>query len=290
MIRVYEPLKDEQPSIYEMGIPVVETHDKFHIDVQQKVPLNLDRDNVRPAYLQLLRTMVLNHTFHLLKKEEITEDWVQAATSDKRCDPQATQHIITERFGEKVVAFDPSDTEANKIAFGKGYQVLGGRTLSKGQWDNVKRIKQILPAGQVTPSPKPFSIFGRGLKLLDKTKYTPAIHIFIDYAKLIALELLNSPISIIIANDSQWNYSGAFGSDHILTVNLSKVHQSFFEDINTSDGLNKINQFLLHEFAHGTVQDHLSYEYNDRLCELGAKLTQLALEKPEIFLKENVNF
>jgi len=30
--------------LYEMGIPVVESGDKFDIDVSQKVPLNMDRD------------------------------------------------------------------------------------------------------------------------------------------------------------------------------------------------------------------------------------------------------
>jgi hypothetical protein len=45
-VKVYEPLPDEIPSLYEMGIPVVETNDKWHIDVGQKVPLSMERDNV----------------------------------------------------------------------------------------------------------------------------------------------------------------------------------------------------------------------------------------------------
>jgi hypothetical protein len=32
-----------------MGIPVVETGDRWHVDVAQKVPLNFDRDNLPPA-------------------------------------------------------------------------------------------------------------------------------------------------------------------------------------------------------------------------------------------------
>ena len=51
LVQVYEPAEGETAMLYEMGIPVVETGDRFHVDVQQKVPLNMDRDNVTPAYL-----------------------------------------------------------------------------------------------------------------------------------------------------------------------------------------------------------------------------------------------
>jgi len=41
LVRVYEPAEGEAAMLYEMGIPVVETGDRFHVDVQQKVPLNM---------------------------------------------------------------------------------------------------------------------------------------------------------------------------------------------------------------------------------------------------------
>ncbi len=59
-LSIYEPLPGEVPSLYEMGLPIVETGDKWHVSVGQKVPLNRDRDNVRPPYLRAVRTLVLN--------------------------------------------------------------------------------------------------------------------------------------------------------------------------------------------------------------------------------------
>src|SRR5215831_17998177 len=44
-VGVFEALPGEVPSLYELGLPVVETGDRWHISVQQKVPLNRDRDN-----------------------------------------------------------------------------------------------------------------------------------------------------------------------------------------------------------------------------------------------------
>jgi len=42
-IRVFAVLPGESATLYELGIPVVVTGDKWHYDIGQKVPLTLDR-------------------------------------------------------------------------------------------------------------------------------------------------------------------------------------------------------------------------------------------------------
>lgn len=79
-VSIYESLPAEVPSLYEMGLPVVETGDKWHVNVAQKVPLNRDRDNVNPAYLQAIRVAVLNAGYDLLTtNEEVTAGWCKLA-------------------------------------------------------------------------------------------------------------------------------------------------------------------------------------------------------------------
>ena len=152
-VAIYEALPGETPSLYEMGLPVVETGDKWHVNVGQKVPLNRDRDNVRPAYLQAVRVAVLNAAFDLLTtEEEATAAWCKLAGADDRCSDEAIKHLIRLRFGEKVAAPDPSDIEAMKRFQSQGGVIVGG--LSKGEWANVKRCRcrpagrQDLPHGQ----------------------------------------------------------------------------------------------------------------------------------------------
>ncbi|MHB1201440.1 MAG: ATP-binding protein, partial [Polaromonas sp.] len=41
-VEILEPAEGETPMLYEMGIPVVETGDRWHVNVSQKIPLNLD--------------------------------------------------------------------------------------------------------------------------------------------------------------------------------------------------------------------------------------------------------
>ena len=42
-----------------------------------------------------------------------------------------------------------------------------------------------------------------------------------------------------------------------------------------------MDRLLIHEFGHQYSGDHLSEEYHEALCRLGARLKRLALEKPE---------
>jgi hypothetical protein len=58
-VEVYEPEQGETAMLYELGVPVVETGDRNDVNILQKVPLNVNRDNVPPAYLRTVRTLLL---------------------------------------------------------------------------------------------------------------------------------------------------------------------------------------------------------------------------------------
>lgn len=72
-VEVHEVRDGETATLYEMGIPVVETGDRFHVNVMQKVSFNSDRDNVTPAYLRSVRVHVLSATFALMKEDEAAD-------------------------------------------------------------------------------------------------------------------------------------------------------------------------------------------------------------------------
>lgn len=91
-LRVYEPLSGETASVYELGIPVVETGDRYHVDVGQKVPLSLERDNLPPAYLRSLRVLVLNAMAG--RVEDANAAWVREALGDERASDDAVKRIM----------------------------------------------------------------------------------------------------------------------------------------------------------------------------------------------------
>ncbi len=259
--------------IYEMGIPVVETDDKYHIDVGQKIPLNMDRDNVTPAYLRQLRTEVLNHTFEHLTKEDTTESWVREASSDERADNTAVTKVLDLQFGKKRVAYDPSDPEGSKLAMSEGYAVVHGGSLSAGQWDNVRRGGSLLPAGRVTPSPK-VRTSPDGKEPIPEHKWTKGMRHVHDYCTTVGKYLIGSPIVVRFYAEVTWNYAASFGG-RTLTFNKGKLGNAWFNTKGKA-GRHAVNKLLIHELGHYYSNDHLSSRYHNALCELGTKLAEFA--------------
>jgi len=277
-VHIHEVREGEEAFIYEKGIPVVATGDKWHIDVQQRVPLNMNRDNVTPAYLQQLRTLVINEMFADIEEEEASDDWVRDTLGDKRVDQDAFDSIKKKRYGDKAVIYDPSDPEANNIATAKGYTVIGGRSMSRGEHENNRRFGTILPAGQVTPSPKPFHEDGTPLKVLTEDEWTLDVRRVAEYAARIGEAVLDCPIHVRIADDKGWGFVACYKKGQ-LTLNLGALGKKWFADGATS----QVNALLIHEFAHHTASNHLSKEFYDTCCRTGARLTDLAIHQPELF-------
>jgi hypothetical protein len=278
-VKVYDPLQGEVASVYELGIPVVETGDRWHVDVGQKVPLNFDRDNLPPAYLRTLRTLVANAMEAHLTKDDVNKTWVREASSDPNITDDSMKRILDLRFGNKKVIYDPSDPEANALAVTKGYTVIHGGMLNGAEWNNVKRSGAALPAGQVTPSPKPFSPDGNPLKLLPAEEWTPGIHRVVDFARAFAREQMDVSVHVDIANDIGWGFNAAYGPGH-LTINVARLGHRWFDEWPDNGDVERL---LIHEFAHHAEPNHLSDGYHQALCAIGAKMVMLALHRPELW-------
>ncbi len=283
VVRVFDPKPGETAMIYEMGIPVVETGDRWHVDIQQKVPVSFDRDNCPPAYLAKVRALVLEHMQSCLSAEDANATWVRDAIQrhGDELSGAAVERVMDLRFGEKRVAFDPSDPEANHRAVAEGYQLVYGAQLSKQEWDAARRAGAIIPAGQVTPSPKPYSDDPNAdpLKVVPEAKWTPAIHAVANYAMRIGERLLGCPVSVTIASDVTWPFAATYSTGR-LTFNLGKLGYAWFE----RGGMAEINDLLLHEFAHHFSGNHLDAAFYEAISRLGGKLVKLALDEPGLFV------
>jgi hypothetical protein len=288
-VRVYEALADESPSIYEMGIPVVETGDKWHVCVQQRVPLNMNRDNVTPAYLKEIRTLVVNHMHDKLTKEDANATFVNEALSDPDASAEAVEKAITLKYGEKRAIFDATDPEANMNLVAQGYTLMHGSQLTRSQWDNVRKFESAKPSGQLAPTKKAvFSSDGED-RWVKPENYSKAMLAVVDYTRTICCELTDSPVSVSVLSDITAYFSACYGSQGFV-FNLGKLGHKFFDECMTMSGLlnptDRLNQLIIHELGHHYESNHLSERYHDRLCELGAKMTRLALTKPQLFYRE----
>lgn len=271
-VEVHELKNGERPGIYELGIPVVETDDRYIVNVCQKVPLNFERDNVTPAYLRTIRTLVTNHTARFLNKDEATAHWVSEALSDPRVAPEVVQDIITKRFGDKVVAYDPSDPEANALATSKGYTVIGGRTFNKEQWNNIRGSEALKPAGQVTPSNSSITTSPDGIPPLPVDKWTEDHHRIADYARRFHKAVIGSNVNVQFQHQMvKGEFRAAYGSSllgNLLLFNVFRLGKRWLAEVSQEE----LDALLIHEFGHHYESNHLSDKYYDALCEIGAKL------------------
>jgi len=260
-----ELFKTDEHFIYEMGIPVVETDIGFSINVDQKIPLNKDRDNVSPSYLKKLKTYVLNHTSSDLTDEQSKSAWVTEALEDANVD--AVKDVVESRYGEDAVVFDPTDHEANKKAFADDVNVITGGSFNSKVWDNIKRTREehqdfARPSGSVGQYASP-TLTG-GAKEIDT--YTDGMKEVIDYAKELHLYLFNSSCSVSIHNGN--GALATYGRGN-LQFSYKMLGKKWFDIANNKQ---RILELIIHEFGHWYSGDHLSERYYDGLCEIGAKL------------------
>ena len=274
-VRAYEPLEGETPTLYEMGLPVVELHgDRWCLDVGQRVPVNLERNNVTPAYLRALRVAAANALAEALRPEDATAAWVRDALADSRADPAMVGRAVTLRFGPKALAYDPSDAEANKRATAEGYTVVTGGSLAAGEWANVRKVPGLLaPAGRVFPTPTVYSPDGDPEELVPETEWTIGMRAVAEYARRLHRALLDDqPCHVRFARTPGAFWGANYGKGR-LCFNVSTLPRQFFDDvIAAGDITREVDALLLHEFGHAVAMDHLSAEYHRALCALGAAL------------------
>jgi hypothetical protein len=266
--------------IYEMGIPVVETDFPWSIDVGQKIPLNADRDNVTPAYRKALGVLVVNEMHQDLSREQANSPIVQEALESPDVIPEAVQTVLTQQYGVKRTVYDPSDPEANSNAVANGYVVIHGGAYNGSQWDTIRRAQAAAPAGQLFPTPKPYDPEGKPARHIPEDEWTPGMRAVADFCKMAAKHVMDANITVVMENEFTQPYGANYGHRR-LTFNVPKLRKSWFDLANNFTGVVKL---VIHEFGHHYAMNHLDEDYHDALSKLGAKLTQLALQNPKLFL------
>lgn len=277
-VNIYDPNEGEAPTLYELGIPVLglDGGEPWHIDVQQRVPLNQDRDNVTPRYLQKVRCAVIGAAHLDLTQETASAQWATDATEDYSCSKDATTAMLDLRFGVKRVAHDLSDPEANLLAAAKGYTVVPGGALTGTQWNNAKYDGLILPAGRVTPSATILSS-PDGVPSLPPEKWTVDMQAMADYAEQLCVALgVRETLRVDWYADMNLGFVGFW--DIRGTLGLNKGRMKPVIDGWMDGDVRPFLALLLHEFAHEEESNHLSSKFADEIAALGSRLYWMAID------------
>jgi hypothetical protein len=111
--------------------------------------------------------------------------------------------------------------------------------------------------------------------IIPEEKWTEGMKNIAGYAAFLARELMQVSLTVSVVHTTN-NFAACYGSGR-LDFNLLRLGHRFFEQGASED----VDSLLIHEFGHEYSGDHLSSDYHEALCKLGAGLKKLALERPE---------
>lgn len=153
IIELVEAKADEEPFIYEMGIPVApaEWSLSLHANVRQRVPMNPNRDALASEFAKRIHTACLPEILDDLTPEQTTSDWVGSAGIN--CHEDIQQEILKKAFGDDAVRSVPAmgkrdfDDDAERVGATilKTSQMSGGfRLMAKSHLLSAKeKVREV---------------------------------------------------------------------------------------------------------------------------------------------------
>lgn len=270
-VRVYRPENGETAMLYECGIPVVETGDAFHISVEQKVPLNRDRDNVTPAYLRKIRAAALIHTVDLMDAEEITGKGVDDAMEDDLVEKETMVKVLRKRHGRKHAFHDHGDLEANKHLHGDGYEIIPRGSYSSKVRTKLLDTGSAKRSGQIRPTPHPFSDDPNApsMKTIHPDHWMTGMKEVAEICRFLAKELgIHEDLLVTFGLPPQRWWRAAWGGG--FTWNVNPLGRKWFKEWYMHP--RTLLSIIIHEFAHKGAPDHLSNDYHRNCTRIGSKL------------------
>lgn len=278
-VDLYEVADGDTPYLYEMGIPVVPSETPYHIDIQQKIPLNMQRDNVTPAYFKAIATTVLNATADLLTVEQITQSWVKEAMEDKDVDAESVEAVLDTKYGKKRVVHDPNHPESSAVAIAKGYTVVYGGNESRSTWENIRTHRPVTSAGIKFDTTNTVSFDPDGIDVsLPEDQWTDGMKSLALFCQKTHKEIFGAKLRIQFFKDPR-GYLACY-SRNSLTFNYRSIGKTKCSNWKTH--LEYFMDLIIHEFAHRYGSSHFSEDYWRGTTKVGAKMALLLRAKPEL--------
>jgi hypothetical protein len=255
--------------LYEMQIPVMKIDCQFSIDIQQKIPLNIDRETVSPAFLKTVFAEVLNATYNDITDEDSSENWIRQASGSERISGNAIAEVTRKRFGEKVLIGNPFDPTANDEAISNGYKVIQSKELSQ---EERQQLKSKAPIESTTAQ------FGGEWVHAKEIAPSAEQAKVASYAIRIHKRLNDIELEVRFVECPEDRTHMADYGNHTLTFNVSALPYDYFKDHLTTTDL------ILHEIGH-EFGNHTEHRYHEALTRMAQKLLIIALNEPS-FLTE----
>lgn len=273
-VRLYEPLGGEKATIYEKGLPVVEIEGKWHVDIQQKIPLSIERDKVTPSYLKSVHVAVLNEMHERLSEKDGSAAWVRL--DDARLKPEAVRTIANKKYGEEAVVEDRNDEGSSVEATVHNKNVVPRGAVSSAELKNIRSKTGLLKkAGDVFPT----NFRDTSTSVVPPEEYGDDLKRFVKLIENVSPHIIPHKVTVKVIDDPKVKCLGCTHWEkdtYIFKINLA------YQDV--SDFTDNIS-LLIHEISHHSVQNnnHGGRDFWESTTMIGAKLALVAADRPELF-------
>jgi len=259
--------KPDKAYLYEMGLPICEIDCDYSVDVQQKIPLSIDRETVSQSYLKKIFTIVLNLTHDEISSRNVSEVWVREGMSTKEVSEEAVKSVVKTRYGDKVVVAAPGDALGKDKAIASGYKVVYGSEMSADEWSNIRDAEAIVSTREMFPMKSEES----ELVEIDENMERVA-----KLVQRIAMKGLSIHVAV-----SFRSWSGTMLAQYVnrhLTFNVGALGKDFFDPPICAGVIDLIIHEIGHEKGH-----HTEMAYHQCLSSMAGKLIEVALDDPNFF-------
>lgn len=123
--------------------------------------------------------------------------------------------------------------------------------------------------------------FEGGLKVIDPGDWTLGMQEVAIFVNALTMRLWDRMVTVHITNDPGLKFSATYGPGGDLVLSKRHLGINFFNTF--PHNMDKVLSLLIHEFGHEYSCDHLSSAYHRALCDLGAKITLIAVKEPGLF-------
>jgi hypothetical protein len=287
------PAEDDEPMVYELGIPVcpVEWTQKFHVNVLQRVPMNPGRDAVASGYLTRLHKCCLPVLLPVMEDSQIRDDWVGQVVP--QCAPAVQQEVIRRAFGNNIARSVPAmgvrqfDEDARDL----GLNIIDARHTSGGfreiLQEHVPTSKQLVDrhqrerhlaaagSGFLPDEAGPDAIKAERQKLIAAAGGKERVEGLMDFARWFCQKLLdgygdNSICSVKLGVLTPVNAVATWGADDVLTLGIDTPW--LWSDPLGAESLG----VFIHECAHHENLHH-GRDFHKELEALAGKAARLML-------------
>lgn len=265
-VDIYQKEDDEVAWIFEMGIPVQKLEKnlkvQWHVDVQQKIPLEIKRDVVSDSYLVDIYALLANKCYDLVPKEKAGAKWINR--SMVRIDAKPAKDLLKKQYGtDKLYIPSSVDSEANESVNKFGGQHILPNTLDRDERNHLRELQVVKLATDD---------FASGLsKEYTEIELTETMIEYIKVVQRVAKDVIGKDIDVEVC-DSDITHPAWFGFG-TLTYNIRLLprKRNFFDNFTEyAIGL------LVHELSHDKVPAEQEYPMPHQSPEFLSEIERIA--------------